>query len=537
MAYFQSRRSAITSRRGAVATSQPLAAQIGLRVLVDGGHAVDAAVATSAALGVVEPHMTGIGGDLFALVWDAGRSEVSALNASGRAGRAASIEDVRSRGYFKMPDSGEGVALSVTVPGTVDGWAALLGRYGRMSLTELLAPAITLASDGFVVSEVIASIWHDAQPRLEPLASGAELLLDGRAPRFGEIVKLPTLGQTLGVIAEGGRDAFYRGSLASRIVDFVQQHGGHLAERDFAEHHSTWDTPIATDYRGTTVWQCPPNGQGLAALLAMNLAEGFDIASMGPQSIERYHCLIECMRLAFADSFHYIADPEQAPVPTRNLLSKSYAGRRRALISENHAMTDVEFGNPVGAGETVYVSVVDGEGNACSLISSLYGEFGGGLVVPRTGIALQNRGANFSLEPGHPNALEGGRRPYHTICPALATRDNSLWLCFGVMGGYQQPQGHLQVLSNLVDLEMEPQRALDALRFRLDVAGNGEVGLEMGVPPALAGGLEARGHRVRIFDGYDRSLFGGGQIIARDPETGALIAGSEPRIDGAAVGW
>ena len=537
MTWFRSRRSAVTAKRGIVATSHPIAAQVGLRVLMEGGHAVDAAVATSGALGVVEPHMTGIGGDLFALVWDEGRHEVAALNASGRAGRDASIEQLRSRGFERMPAEGEGVGASVTVPGTVDGWTALLARYGRMDIADLLAPAIELADQGFVVPEVIATAWRDAEPMLRRLPSGGEMLASGRAPRFGEVMRLPTLAATLRKIAEGGRDAFYEGALASRAAEFVRRHGGCLSAADFASHSSTWDDPISTDYRDVTVWECPPNGQGLAALLALNIAEGFDLAAIGPQSAERYHHLIETMRLAFADAFRYVADPVQARVPVGGLLSKAYAGRRRASIAPGRAMGDVDFGDPSAASDTVYLTVVDGAGNACSLINSLYADFGSGLVVPGTGMVLQNRGANFSLDPDHPNALAGGKRPYHTIIPALATRGGELWLSFGVMGGFQQPQGHLQVVSNLVDFGMNPQHALDALRFRIDVAGNGEVGLEAGVAPEVAKALEDRGHRVRIVDGYERSFFGGGQIIARDPHSGALVAGSEPRCDGAAVGW
>ena len=537
MTWFQSRRSAVTARRGIVATSQPLAAQIGLRVLQDGGHAVDAAVATSAALGVVEPHNTGIGGDLFALVWDERAREVSALNASGRAGAGARIEDLRARGLARMPAAGEGAGASVTVPGTVDGWTALLGRYGRMRLPELLAPAIELAGAGFVVSEVIASAWHDAETKLARLPSGAELLRDGRAPRFGEVMRLPALGATLRAIAEGGRDAFYASDLAVRSAAYVRRHGGWLSARDFAGHRSTWEEPIRTDYRGTTVWECPPNGQGLVALMALDIAEGFDLAAMGDQSADRYHHLIESVRLAFADALRWVADPAQVPVPVRGLLSKAYAGRRRAAIDPGRAMDHVRSGDPGAATDTVYLAVVDGEGNACSLINSLYDDFGSGLVVPGTGMALQNRGANFSLDPGHPNALAGGKRPYHTIMPALATRRGGLWLCFGVMGGFQQPPGHLQVVSNMVDFGMDPQRALDALRFRIDVTESGEVGLEAGVSPALPEALESRGHRVRLFDGCERTSFGGGQVIARDPDSGALVAGSEPRADGAAVGW
>ena len=537
MTWFQSRRSALTARRGIVATSQPIAAQIGLRVLQDGGHAVDAAVATSAALGVVEPHNTGIGGDLFALVWDAGTRRVTALNGSGRAGRDAGIEDLKRRGLATVPAAGEGAGASVTVPGTVDGWTALLERHGRMGLSELLAPAIELAREGFVVSELISDQWRDAELKLRRLPSGAELLLGGRAPRFGEVMRLENLAITLQAVAEGGRIAFYEGDLASRSAEYVQRHGGFLSASDFAAHRSTWDEAIGTVYRDATVWECPPNGQGLAALMALNIAEGFDLAAMGPRSADRYHFLIESMRLAFADAFRYIADPQRTSVPVKALLAKDYARRRRASIDPGRAMVNAESGDPGASSDTVYLAVIDREGNACSLINSLYEDFGSGLVVPGTGMALQNRGANFTLDPGHPNALAGGKRPYHTIMPALATRGGELWLCFGVMGGFQQPQGHLQVVSNMIDFGMDPQKALDALRFRIDVTGSGEVGLEAGVPPELPGALEARGHRIRIFEGYERALFGGGQVIARDPRSGALVAGSEPRADGAAAGW
>ena len=537
MTYFQSRRSAVTSRRGSVATSQPLAAQIGLKVLMEGGHAVDAAVATSAALGVVEPHMTGIGGDLFALVWDAGERKVSALNASGRSAKSANAQALVDAGFKVMPEVGEGVGASVTVPGTVDGWHTLLGRFGRKPLRELLAPAISLAADGYVVSEVVAAIWKDAESKLTRLPSGGELLANGGAPSYGDIVALPTLAATLTCIANEGRDALYLGSVASRIADYVQQNGGCLTVEDLAAHHSTWDEPISTDYRGTTVWECPPNGQGLTALMAMNIAEGYDLSAMGAQSANWYHTLIESIRLSFADAFQYIADPRCVDVPTAQLLDKGYADSRRRLIDEQRAIADVSFGTPHGVSDTVYLTVVDGDGNACSLINSLYAEFGGGLVVPGLGMALQNRGANFSLQPGHLNLLEGGKRPYQTIIPALATRDDELWLSFGVMGGHQQPQGHLQVISNMVDFGMDSQAALDALRFRVDVAGDGAVELEAGVAPELVTELERRGHVIRVIDGYDRSLFGGGQIISRNPTSGVLIAGSEPRIDGAAVGW
>lgn len=534
---FQSRRSAVTARRGAVATTQPIAAQCGLKVLMDGGHAVDAAVATAAALAVVEPFNTGPGGDLFALVWDSGTREVSALNASGRAGAAASIDAVRAAGFETIPAAGDGAGLAVSVPGTVAGWADLLSRFGRMGLAEVLAPAIDLALEGHVVPEVVAHNWRGAQDKLAALPSGHEFLLDGRAPRSGELMPLPALGRSLQVIAEGGPPAFYEGDIATRIADYVQAHGGCLTPADLAAHRSDWDVPICSDYRDVRVWECPPNGQGIAALMALNVAEGFDLAGMGAQSPACYHHLVEAMRLAFADALQYVADPRCAHVPIEALLSKIYASKRRASIRADSIMPSVSFGTPGPGSDTVYLSVVDGDGNACSLINSLFEEFGTGLVVPGTGIALQNRGALFSLDPEHPNALAPGKRPYQTIIPALATRDDELWLSFGVMGGFQQPQGHLQVIANMVDFGMDPQRALDALRFSVDVTGDGEVRLEAGVDPQVASALGALGHRVRVVDGYERTVFGGGQVIARDPESGALIAGSEPRSDGAAVGW
>ena len=537
MTYFQSRRPVVTARRGAVATSQPLAAQIGLQVLIEGGNAVDGAVATAAALGVVEPHMTGIGGDVFALVWDAKLRQVTALNSSGRAGGSVDAEAIRARGYSAIPSEGKDAGLSVTVPGAVAGWDALLEKHGSMSLSDLLEPAIILASEGFAVSEFIAWLWQEFESKLTRLPSGRELLPGGKAPHFGDVVTLPTLARTYQTLKEGGVDAFYQGELASKISNYVQAHGGYITVEDLVSHRSDWVTPICTDYRGVTVWECPPNGQGLSALMALNIAEGFDIGEMGPQSTARYHHLIESMRLAFADAFRFIADPNAVDVPASALLEKSYAETRRTAIQPSIALPKVGHGCPTGASDTVYVTVVDAQGNACSLINSLYESFGSGLVVPGTGVILQSRGGNFNLDPEHPNVIAGGKRPYHTLMPGLATRDGELWLSFGVMGGFQQPQGHLQVISNLVDFGMNPQAALDALRFKIDVLGDWQIDLEAGLDTQTIEGLAALGHRTNVVDGYDRELFGGGQVIARDPETGVLRAGSEPRNDGVAVGW
>jgi gamma-glutamyltranspeptidase/glutathione hydrolase len=537
MTYFRSRRSAVLARNGAVATSQPLAAQAGLQMLHAGGNAVDAAVAAAAALGVVEPMSTGVGGDLFALIWDAKAQKVIALNGSGRSSRAADPAEVRRRGFRHIPTHGRGAALAVSVPGTVDGWQTALASYGQMTLREVLAPAIDYALHGYAVSEVIADSWQESEAKLSAHPSGLELLPGGRAPRHGEVVRLPELGRTLQTIAEGGHDAFYRGDLARRIAAFVQAEGGWLTADDLAAHHSDWDEPIHTDYRGVTVWECPPNGQGIAALMALNIAEGFDLPSLGRQSADVYHYLIESMRLAFADALRYVADPRAVDVPIDALLSKDYAARRRAAICPDAALRDVSYGEPSDHADTVYVTAADREGNACSLINSVFHAFGSGLVVPGTGIALQNRGALFSLDASHPNVLRGGQRPYQTIIPGLATRGGELWLSFGVMGGFQQPQGHLQVISNMVDFGLDPQAALDALRFHVDVEGGGGVKLETGVGRKTIAELRRRGHRIETVDGYARTLFGGGQVIARDPDTGVLVAGSEPRKDGAAVGW
>ena len=536
MSYFRSRRSAIVARRGAVATSQPQAALVGLRILQEGGHAVDAAVATAAALAVLEPGSTGPGGDMFALVWDNRAKSVTALNGSGRSAAAASPENVTRKGYAAIPLTGPDAGLAVSVPGAVDGWQTLLERFGRMTLNDALQPAIRYAREGYGATEVIAEKWGRAAPVLRRRPSGNELLLNGRAPRYGDVVRLDTLAHTLEAIAEGGRDAFYRGDIAKNIASFVQANGGWLSEEDLAAHHSDWDEPISTGYRGVTVHECPPNGQGITALMALNIAEGFELGAMGPQSADRYHYLIESLRLAFADALQYVADPRVSATPIEQLLDKGYAARRQSLIS-GKALGHAPHGNPWGGSDTVYLSVVDAEGNACSFINSVFTHFGSGLVAPGTGVALHNRGALFSLDPAHPNFLQGRKRPYQTIIPGMATRDSELWLSFGVMGGFQQPQGHLQVISNMVDFGMDPQEALDALRFSVDVEGGGGASLEEDIPESTVAELRQRGHTVAIVGGYGRTLFGGGQIIQRDADSGVIIAGSEPRSDGAAVGW
>ena len=528
---FDSRRSPVVAKNGMVATSQPLAAMAGLHTMMLGGNAVDAAVAGAAVLGVVEPLSTGVGGDTFALVWNPAEKRVRALNGSGRAPAAASIAELKAQGHSHMPETGP---YTISVPGTVHGWESLLQAYGTMPLTEVLKPAIQYAEEGFPVSEIIAHHWSTNAEKLSSLPSGQELLLNGRAPKHGEVMRLPTLAHTLHAIAEGGSEALYQGKTGQKIAAFVQEQGGWLSPEDLANHTSDWDEPISTDYRGVTCWECPPNGQGIAALEALNIVEGFDLNGMGTQTADSYHHLIEAMRLAFADALRYVADPRKAPVPIAELISKGYADSRRGLIDPSRAMSSAPYGKvPVGS-DTVYISCVDGQGTACSLISSLFSSFGTGLVVPGTGIVLQNRAALFSLDPKHPNALTPGKRPYHTIIPAMATVGGELYLCYGVMGGFMQPQGHLQMISNLVDFGMNPQEAINAPRF---MAMGDSVYLEEGLSPDVVRKLESRGHRVGIVSGYDRAGMGGAQVIQRDRETGALWGGSEPRKDGCAVGW
>ncbi|MBM3948786.1 MAG: gamma-glutamyltransferase [SAR202 cluster bacterium] len=528
---FNSRRSNVKARNGMVATSQPLAAMAGLRIMLQGGNAVDAAVAAAATLNVVEPESTGMGGDLFALVWTAKDKKMWSLNASGRAPAAASLEQLRKRGWTAIPDDS---SFSITVPGTVSGWEALSKRFGSMPLNELLSPAIEYAQKGYPASEVIAGRWVESVEKLKARPSGTELLVNGRAPRPGQVVKLAELGKSLKAVAEGGSEAFYKGPLAIKIAKAVQEAGGWMAAEDLARHEATWVEPISTDYKGVKCWECPPNDQGLNALMALGLARGFDFKAMGFQTADTYHHLIECMRLAFADGARYIADPAFAKVPTKQLLSYAYADKRRKLIRRDAAIEHVVHGEVPGNPDTVYLSAVDGKGNACSLINSLFFSFGSGLVVPGTGIALHNRGSLFSLDPDHPNALAPGKRPFHTIIPGMATRNDELWLCYGVMGGMQQAQGHLQVMVNMVDFGLGPQEALNAPRFKtsLDQGTN----LESLTPPGVADELVRRGHWIAVLP-PDGLTFGSGQVIERDPETEVLTGASEPRTDGAAVGW
>lgn len=517
-------------RRGMVASTQAFASREGLEVLREGGTAADACVAMDAVLHVTEPPSTSLGGDLFALVYDGGIGKITALNGSGRAPRAVDATTLRARGLSKIP---ERHGHAVTTPGVCAGWYDLIERHGRMPMPRLLAPAITLAEQGFPVGPVTAAIWARKQERLQ----SAELTIEGRAPRAGEQFRNAGLAKTLRVISESGKEAFYRGEIATAIAQAVQIAGGALTVEDLAAHESTWEEPISTTYRGVQVWQCPPNGQGLTSLIALNILEGLE--PRPNNAAVRWHSQIEALRIAFADAQWYVADPAVSDVPIEALLSKDYAARRRSLIRQDRAAVDVVQGSPAIGSGTVYLCAVDGEGNACSFTSSNYQAFGTGIVPEGCGFTLQNRGEGFSLEDGHPNVLAPGKRPYHTIMPGMLTMaDGRLWGPFGVMGGFMQPQGQVQLVMALVDDGDHPQRAIDRPRFSLDpVGGAGRVHLEVGVPPMVIEGLRQLGHSVVAeVPSFGRALFGRGQIILRDA-VGDLIAGSDTRADGCAAGY
>ena len=523
-------RSIVRAEHGMVASSQPLASQIGLDVLKRGGNAVDAAIAMAAVLNVTEPMMTGIGGDMFALVYWSKTGELKGLNASGRAPRALNLDYFTKKGIKTMPDSG---MEPITVPGAFDGWVTLLEKYGTVKLSELLMPAIEYAESGFPVMEKAAADWADSVAKLKRTpASSSNYLVDGRAPRAGEIFRQKNLGRTFRTLARGGRDAFYKGEIARAIVDYCQKNGGFLSMQDFAEHKPEWVEPISTDYRGYKVYQCPPNGQGLTALLALNILEGFDLASMNTRPDLYYHTLIEAMKLAFADRNKYIADPAFARVPVAQLLSKEYAANRRALINPDRVIEEPEPGIVVNHSDTTYFTVVDKDRNAVSFINSLFESFGSGIVAGDTGIVLHDRGAGFVLEPGHVNRLEPGKRPFHTIIPSMVFKDGKLFMSFGVMGGAIQPQGHVQVLTNFIDLGMNLQQAIEAPRFRY-LSGK-RVLLEDALTEPIINSLIARGHQRTTQAG---ASMGGGQAIIIDPANGTLMGASDPRKDGMALGY
>ena len=534
-------RSEIVAVNGIVATSQPLATQVGLEVLKAGGNAIDAAVAANAMLGLVEPMNCGVGGDLFAIIWDAKSRKLYGLNASGRSPYGMSADLLKQRKLTSIPGRGP---LSWSVPGCVDGWDQLLKRFGTRPLSDLLAPAIRYAESGFPVSEIISSDWTGAAERVAEFPGLKTFLVDGHTPREGEVFRNPALAQTYRLLAAGGREVFYRGEIARGLVAHSEERGGVLTMRDLEDHTSTWIDPVSTTYRGYTVWEMPPNGQGIAALEMLNILEGFDLKSLGHNTAPYLHLLIEAKKLAFADRARFYADPEIAEVPIAQLISKPYGERQRARIDLEHAAQSVPPGDPdaIKAQDTVYLTVVDKDRNAISLIQSNCGSWGSNEAPAALGFPVQNRGASFSMDPAHPNFVQPHKRPFHTIIPAFVTKDGKPFFCFGVMGGDMQPQGHMQVLCNLIDFGMNAQEAGDAARFRHNSApssagpatGAGQVTVESGIGEAVREGLRAVGHDVVAGHAGD---FGGYQGILIDPVTGVLRGGTEPRKDGCAAGY
>lgn len=519
-------RSTVYAPHGMVATSQPLASAAALRILEEGGNAFDAAVAASAVLSLVEPHMTGLGGDLFALFWSADRGRLVGLDASGRAGALMTPERIRADGFDDVPYQGP---KSVTVPGAVAGWAALNAEFGALPLARVLAPAIDLAEEGFPVSPIIARQWAAEEDLLkaDPGATATYLLDGERAPRAGEWFRNPDLAASLRAIARDGAGALYGGALGARVVDGLEALGGYLTLEDLRAMSVEWVEPISTDYRGWTVWELPPAVQGVAALQMLELLEPYDLASMGHNSPEYLHHLIEAKKIAFADLAH-VSDRDHMEVSTDQLLDPAYVTSRRALLDPETAAERQEPGAFATSTETVYLAVADAQGNMVSFIHSIYEYFGSGVVIPGTGFVLQNRGAGFNLEDGHPNQAAPGKRPFHTLIPGFVTRNGEPYMAFGVMGGSMQPQGHVQVILNMVDFGMDPQAAIDAARFRHQ--SGVRVAIEK-VTPELKARLEAMGHEVGA---WENVAFGGGQMVVR-LERGWAGA-SDARKDGLAIG-
>jgi gamma-glutamyltranspeptidase/glutathione hydrolase len=525
-------RSPAVGRHGMIATSQSLASAAGLKVFQDGGNAVDAAVTAAAVLAVIEPSMNGIGGDLLAIVYDAKMQRAYGLDSTGRSAYAATPEEYARRGLKEMPVRG---VLTVDVPGVIEGWHQLLTRFGTISLDQAIAPAITLARDGFPVAELMANDWHESATTLAAdSVTAATFLADGRPPRHGDIFANPRLACSLDMIATEGRDAFYKGSLARAIVSDIKQRGGLLEMRDFADHQADWVDPLSTNYRGYDVLEMPPSTQGIVALEMLNIMEGFDIASLGHNSADYLHMVTEAKRIAFADRSALLADRDHMPMAAiTRLLSKDYAAARRLEIDMQRAATNYASTTDFAGkdrGDTIYLTAADGQGNVISFIQSLFASFGAGFVAGDTGITLHNRGSGFTLTPGHPNQIGPHKRPLHTLVPAMIMKDRKPWVSFGVMGGDNQAQAHAQIVANFVDFGMHVQEAGDAARMRHSDLG---LALESGIGAEVRRALEAKGHTVR--DG--RGQMGGYQGIFIDPRTSVLLGGSDMRKDGLAIGW
>ncbi len=524
-------RSMTITRYGIVAAESPLAAQAGVQILAAGGNAVDAAIATNAVMGLVAPTSNGIGGDLFAIVYEAKTGKLYGLNASGWAPRGLTIEFLKSQGHQDMPQRG---IHSVTVPGAVEGWAKLRERFGSKSFAELLAPAIRYAEEGFPVPELVGQLWprslrlfRDDPPGLRTFYPG------GRAPAVGEIFRNPDLAWSLRQIAAEGRDAFYKGEIARRILAASEKYGGTMAPEDLAEYEAEWVEPISTTYRGWRVYEIPPNGQGIAALVMLNIMENFPLAEYGHNTANALHVMIEAKKLAYADMQRFVADPRFAQVPVGGMLSKEYARQRAALVDPKRANCNVSAGTPPEAGDTIYLSVVDKEGNIVSLIQSNYSGFGAGIVPEGTGFGLQNRGGLFTLDPAHPNALAPRKRPLHTIIPALMEKGDTR-IAFGIMGGWNQAQAHAQFVANIVDFGLNIQQALEAARFTKPTFNGCDVIMESRIPEAVRAELAARGHQIEVRGPYSGEM-GGGQAVMRNFSTGVNFGASSPRKDGAAI--
>ncbi len=532
-------RSEVIAQNGMAATSHPLATQVALDILKQGGSAVDAAIAANAILGLMEPTGCGIGGDLFAIIWDSETARLHGLNASGRSPKSLTIDYFHDNDYELIPQRG---ALSVSVPGTVDGWFEMHEKFGKLDMTAILQPAIDYAREGFPVTELIAYYLKRSAPILEGFPNFKETYMpDGRMPEKGEIFKNPYLGNTYETIAREGRDAFYKGEIARTIETYIRENGGFLSYEDLAAHQSEWVEPVSSNYRGYDVWQLPPNGQGIATLQILNILEGYDIASKGLYSPEYIHLFVEAKKLAFEDRARYYADMDFSPVPVEKLISKEYAAERRKLIDPDRASRQYAPGLEESP-NTIYLTVADKDGNMVSLIQSNYRGMGSGMTPPGLGFVLQNRGEGFTLKEGHFNTYEPGKRPFHTIIPGFITKNDKPFMSFGVMGGAMQPQGHAQIVINMIDFGMNLQEAGDAPRIHhrgsseptgQQMTDGGILNLESGFPYETLRELMEKGHRIQWASGP----YGGYQAIMWDPVNKVYYGASESRKDGQAAGY
>jgi len=533
-------RSEVLAQNGMACTSHPLSTQVALDILKQGGNAIDAAIAANAMEGVVEPHVNGIGGDLFAIIWDAKTQKLYGLNASGRSPHSLTLQHFKDQNLEYIPAIGP---LAVSVPGCVDGWFEMHEAFGKMEMADILAPAIRYAREGFPVadelSRSIGTKAYDAYPGFRKHFS-----IEGEIPKKGDVLKRPELANTLQKIAKGGREAFYSGDIAKTIDQFMKENGGFLSERDLAEHRSEWIDPVSTNYRGYDVWELPPNGQGIAVLQMLNLLEAYDFKNISFGSPEHIHLFIEAKKLAYEDRAKFYADPDFNKIPVQSLISKEYADERRKLINRQQAGATYEAGNPgLKTGDTIYLTVADKEGNIVSLIQSNYMGFGSGMVPTGLGFMLQNRGALFNLNEGEFNTYEPNKRPFHTIIPAFVTKEGQPFFSFGVMGGSFQPLGHVQILMNMIDFGMNTQEAGDAPRFDHqgsseptgeNAQGVGIITMEAGIPNETVKALYSMGHRFGYAPTY---VYGGYQGIRYDPKNKVYYGASESRKDGHAAGY